>query len=212
MDRRKMMINIIVLVFVVDVYVSSAFQIQFPKKNFNLKASTSDIPSPNRDKILTNFATSNNKTLQDPYLKIEDRPYLIGTKPNSAIQLASSNFKKEVFGILSDLGIRSNKLTFKQSNFPTIFQFKLANEIVKQAEKTREENGNRVDAHPIARFLYDVGCLFLDKCFDGRPIERFWFLETVARIPYFSYVSMLHLYETLGIDYSIYWAYIHESY
>lgn len=31
-----------------------------------------------------------------------------------------------------------------------------------------------------------------------RPIERFWFLETVARIPYFVYVSMLHLYESLG--------------
>jgi hypothetical protein len=31
-----------------------------------------------------------------------------------------------------------------------------------------------------------------------RPIARFWFLETVARMPYFSYISMLHLYETLG--------------
>jgi hypothetical protein len=28
--------------------------------------------------------------------------------------------------------------------------------------------------------------------------QRFWFLETVARMPYFSYISMLHLYESLG--------------
>jgi hypothetical protein len=28
--------------------------------------------------------------------------------------------------------------------------------------------------------------------------QRFWVLETVARIPYFSYISMLHLYESLG--------------
>eukprot|EP00850_Spirogloea_muscicola_P008161 SM000043S15789 [mRNA] locus=s43:182861:186899:+ [translate_table: standard] len=38
----------------------------------------------------------------------------------------------------------------------------------------------------------------LDVIFNGRPIQRFWFLETVARMPYFSYISMLHLYETLG--------------
>jgi ubiquinol oxidase len=34
--------------------------------------------------------------------------------------------------------------------------------------------------------------------YEGRPIQRFWLLETVARMPYFSYLSMLHLYETLG--------------
>lgn len=28
--------------------------------------------------------------------------------------------------------------------------------------------------------------------------KQFYMLETVARIPYFSYISMLHLYETLG--------------
>ena len=30
------------------------------------------------------------------------------------------------------------------------------------------------------------------------PLQRFWFLETVARMPYFAYISMLHLYESLG--------------
>lgn len=38
----------------------------------------------------------------------------------------------------------------------------------------------------------------MDGLFDGRPVQRFWFLETIARIPYFSYVSMLHLYESFG--------------
>ena len=28
--------------------------------------------------------------------------------------------------------------------------------------------------------------------------QRFWVLETVARMPYFSYISILHLYESLG--------------
>lgn len=38
----------------------------------------------------------------------------------------------------------------------------------------------------------------MDVIYAGRPIQRFWFLETVARMPYFSYISMLHLYESLG--------------
>lgn len=28
--------------------------------------------------------------------------------------------------------------------------------------------------------------------------RRFWVLEVVARMPYFAYISMLHLYESLG--------------
>lgn len=38
----------------------------------------------------------------------------------------------------------------------------------------------------------------LDIVYNKRPIQRFWFLEVVARMPYFSYISMLHLYESLG--------------
>lgn len=45
---------------------------------------------------------------------------------------------------------------------------------------------------------YWIACFFLDNAFGGRPISRFYFLEVVARMPYYSYISMLHLYETLG--------------
>ncbi|CAM9496956.1 unnamed protein product [Pylaiella littoralis] len=45
---------------------------------------------------------------------------------------------------------------------------------------------------------YKILCWFLDLVFEDRPIQRFWFLETVARMPYFSYLSMLFLFETLG--------------
>ena len=48
------------------------------------------------------------------------------------------------------------------------------------------------------KLVYDVLCRFIDVAFDGRPIQRFWFLETVARMPYFAYMTILHLYETLG--------------
>ncbi|KXZ56602.1 hypothetical protein GPECTOR_1g541 [Gonium pectorale] len=41
-------------------------------------------------------------------------------------------------------------------------------------------------------------CWVLDVMYDSKPIEKFWVLETVARIPYFAYISILHLYESLG--------------
>lgn len=48
------------------------------------------------------------------------------------------------------------------------------------------------------RGVYLSLCLLLDVLYDNRPVQRFWFLETVARMPYFSYISMLHLYESFG--------------
>ena len=39
----------------------------------------------------------------------------------------------------------------------------------------------------------------IDFAYNGRDIQRFYVLETIARVPYFSYLSCLHLYETLGM-------------
>jgi ubiquinol oxidase len=50
---------------------------------------------------------------------------------------------------------------------------------------------------PVKAFYWAL-CWVLDALFAGRPVQRFWFLETVARMPYFAYISMLHLYESLG--------------
>ena len=62
----------------------------------------------------------------------------------------------------------------------------------------REEARPPVKAPLLLLAPYYALCWVLDSVFDGRPIARFWFLETVARMPYFAYVSSLHLYETLG--------------
>ena len=94
----------------------------------------------------------------------------------------------------------------------------LSNDAVWAREKARPQ----VDAPLLLRAPYYFLCYLLDSAFDGRPIARFWcaqtsqlahirrshathtpstwhrFLETVARMPYFSYISMLHLYESLG--------------
>jgi hypothetical protein len=39
----------------------------------------------------------------------------------------------------------------------------------------------------------------IDRVYKDRDYARFYVLETVARVPYFSFVSVLHLYETLGV-------------
>jgi len=116
--------------------------------------------------------------------------YVDGAKPAGVFTLALGNFG------------RQGKTIFEQifeadasQSLPASLNFRLSNAAVTKAQETRENSGGGIEAHPVSRFLYDVGCLFLDELFDGRPIPRFWFLETIARIPYFSYVSMLHLYE-----------------
>lgn len=48
------------------------------------------------------------------------------------------------------------------------------------------------------RFMVSVLVFFIDTLYRDRPYQRFYVLETVARVPYFSFLSVLHLYETLG--------------
>jgi hypothetical protein len=51
----------------------------------------------------------------------------------------------------------------------------------------------------IIKVPYLVVCYMLDVLFEKEYVfARFFLLETVARMPYFSYITMLHLYETLG--------------
>lgn len=79
-------------------------------------------------------------------------------------------------------------------------KLKLNNAAVWDREHARENTPGWV-AHeapwPI-RGAYLAICAIMDVIYDKRPIQRFWFLEVVARMPYFAYISMLHLYESLG--------------
>jgi ubiquinol oxidase len=52
-----------------------------------------------------------------------------------------------------------------------------------------EFNQNTVD------FLKKV----VDTIFAGRDFAHFYALETIARVPYFSYLAVLHWYETIGL-------------
>jgi ubiquinol oxidase len=63
---------------------------------------------------------------------------------------------------------------------------------------TREHNRASVQAPRSLMAIYYMICAFVDVVYKDNPIDRFWFLETVARMPYFSYVATLHMYEALG--------------
>lgn len=94
---------------------------------------------------------------------------------------------------------RDPNLTPEQAEIlERVRSLKLNDPLVAKREREREEREGRVDAPWPIRLAYGSLCWVLDVIYAGRPIQRFWFLETVARMPYFVYISMLHLYESLG--------------
>ncbi|MDX2254969.1 MAG: alternative oxidase [Pseudanabaenaceae cyanobacterium bins.39] len=59
------------------------------------------------------------------------------------------------------------------------------------------------------KLLVNLLVFVINNIYHDRPIPRFYVLETVARVPYFSYLSVLHLYETLGFWRKVDWLKIH---
>ena len=50
----------------------------------------------------------------------------------------------------------------------------------------------------LIRLIVSFFVFIVDVVYGNRSYARFYVLETIARVPYFSYLSVLHLYETLG--------------
>lgn len=61
----------------------------------------------------------------------------------------------------------------------------------------------------MTRFLVSILVFVINTVYKNRPIPRFYVLETVARVPYFSYLSVLHFYETLGFWRKADWLKVH---
>lgn len=193
--------------------ISSPVKPMIPKQSASqiFAQSSSDTPTKESPNVPTTTAeTIANQNLTEKYY-IENPYYLDGTKPAGAPQLGVENFLRQGSTIIEQIsgavtekyltpeGEESYYELERRLSPPLCLGLTLPNEAVKEAERIRESKpGGRVDANPVSRTLYNVGCLLLDGLFDERPIERFWFLETIARIPYFSYVSMLHFYESMG--------------
>jgi ubiquinol oxidase len=59
------------------------------------------------------------------------------------------------------------------------------------------------------RLLVAVLVFVINTLYRDRPIPRFYILETVARVPYFAFLSVLHLYETMGFWRKSDWLKVH---
>lgn len=122
--------------------------------------------------------------------------------PKSILKFVIENIKKEVnekrYGFRSDPYINVERKSIESMEIHkhrnNIKRLKLNNENI----WTREHNRPSVQAPRMLMTIYYGICFILDVLYDNKPIDRFWFLETVARMPYFSYVATLHMYETLG--------------
>ena len=117
--------------------------------------------------------------------------------PSNILTLAIRQFHintKAIFGVYEGEAEHKKGLKKETLDLQTLLKTTtLDPEAVWRREATSQEQ-------PLAiKIPYFVLCKFLDLAFPrDKPISRFYYLETVARMPYFSYISMLHLYETLG--------------
>merc|ERR1719263_1762861 len=111
--------------------------------------------------------------------------------------LALSNLKRELPELTAAVlgGTREPEGQVTDPDYTAALQsLRLSNEAIWAREEARQQ----VPAPLVIKGPYLALCAVLDGLFDGRPIARFWFLETVARVPYFSYNTMIFAYETLG--------------
>ena len=49
------------------------------------------------------------------------------------------------------------------------------------------------------KLVIDSSVQLLDYLYEGRDFQRFWVLEEIARAPYFAFLSVLQLRESLGL-------------
>ena len=49
------------------------------------------------------------------------------------------------------------------------------------------------------KFFLDITVAIIDFLYRGRDYQRFWVLEEIARAPYFAFLSVLHLRESMGL-------------
>lgn len=61
----------------------------------------------------------------------------------------------------------------------------------------------------MTRLLVSIFVFVVDVVYRDRSYPRFYVLETIARVPYFAFLSVLHLYETLGTWRKADWLKVH---
>tara|TARA_R100000231_G_scaffold40985_1_gene35731 strand:+ start:846 stop:1460 length:615 start_codon:yes stop_codon:yes gene_type:complete len=65
--------------------------------------------------------------------------------------------------------------------------------------KIYKEEPLRGTMRTVNTFVLNFTIAIIDYLYRGRHFQRFWVLETIARAPYFAFLSVLHLRESLGL-------------
>ncbi|KAL7441714.1 hypothetical protein ACHAXH_004752 [Discostella pseudostelligera] len=127
----------------------------------------------------------------------EDARFIEYGPPGNIFQLSSQQFMRNLRAMIGEYTEETDSTLTERQQF---LQSKL-HELTLDTKKIwdREHARGPMVAPLIIKVPYYALCFFLDVVFEGKnPFGRFFMLETVARMPYFSYITMLHLYETLG--------------
>mmetsp|Transcript_11681 Transcript_11681/g.25046 ORF Transcript_11681/g.25046 Transcript_11681/m.25046 type:complete len:421 (+) Transcript_11681:151-1413(+) len=116
--------------------------------------------------------------------------------------LGSLDKALEEAGALPELKPLERKEAFNSEEWQKIREklrrLKLDNNAVMAREQQRIKKEGDIDTPLWVKIPFIALCWVLDVVYENRPIPKFWVLETVARIPYFAYISILHLYESVG--------------
>lgn len=119
--------------------------------------------------------------------------------PGNIFTLGSQQFMRNLRAMIGEYTDEMNNPTIL-----TTFQCELQSQLHlltlnSTAIWDRERQRGPIIAPYLIKIPYYALCYLLDIVFEGRNVfSRFFLLETVARMPYFSYITMLHMYETLG--------------
>ena len=109
---------------------------------------------------------------------------LYSTIPNNYGKGKDSNERIDIRGEKAKNDL-NKKIDLKSNKYINIDQQPFQNPIDPNVEK-------------LNKFVVKSAKDFLTLFYKDRDIARFYALETIARVPYFAYTSVLHLYETLG--------------
>jgi len=117
--------------------------------------------------------------------------------PGNVFSLGSQQFMRNLNAMVGEYKDEENMaLTAKQKQLQTeLKKLTLNSTEIWEREKSR----GPIVAPWVIKGPYYILCYILDVAFEHSYVpSRFFLLETVARMPYFTYITMLHLYETLG--------------
>jgi ubiquinol oxidase len=117
--------------------------------------------------------------------------------PSNIFSLGAQQFIRNYNAILGEYRDEEPiDLSPKQQEYhDRLDQLSLSSDAIRE----RDLANGPIIAPVIIKIPYIFLCFMLDTVFAKSSVpSRFFLLETVARMPYFSYISMLHLYETLG--------------